>query len=385
MSLELETHVDAPPAATEAVGNLRRLDDGAALEALADEWNELAGAIPFRRYEWLGAWWRHFGAGRRLNVLLGRDAAGRLRGLVPLCTLPGSSRRWTSLGSGLACSDHQTLLARPGDERPIGAAAAAWLLGEGRRAWRSLALDGIAADDAAVDALARGVAGAGGRTASRQHTCCWRTRLPDTWDAFVMQFTKRRRTTVRQLQRRLFEESFAQIRLVETHDDLDEAWPLLVELHQKRQRSLGHAGCFRTPQFGAFLRDAAQRFLALGRLRLQWLTIGGRPAAAQLDLIGGDTQYHYLSGMEPELLTERPGRLGMLAMLHRAQGEGIRTYDFLRGDHRYKSDWLAEPTAVVEWRFAAPGWRGAIDLGLTTTQWRARRLAKRWLSRFRSH
>jgi CelD/BcsL family acetyltransferase involved in cellulose biosynthesis len=200
-----------------------------------------------------------------------------------------------------------------------------------------------------------------------------------------MQFTKRRRTTVRQLYRKLFDERFAEIRLVASRDDLDEAWPLLTELHQKRQRSLRHAGCFSNPRFDGFLREAAERFLELGLLRLQWLTIGGRPAAAQLDFVGGDTQYHYLSGMEPELLAERPGRLGMLAMLHRAQAEGLRTYDFLRGDHRYKSDWLAEPTPIVEWRIAAATWRGRLDLRLTTANWRARSLAKRWLSRFRNH
>jgi hypothetical protein len=38
------------------------------IASLAETWNALAGDIPFRRWEWLGAWWRHYGHGRRLFI-----------------------------------------------------------------------------------------------------------------------------------------------------------------------------------------------------------------------------------------------------------------------------------------------------------------------------
>lgn len=57
------------------------------LGAVRDEWNELLasglGDTPFLRHEWLENWWRHFGAGRRLAVLLARRE-GRLLAALPL-------------------------------------------------------------------------------------------------------------------------------------------------------------------------------------------------------------------------------------------------------------------------------------------------------------
>lgn len=382
MSVEL---LEASAAGVGPIVEVRALRDAAELDALRDPWNALAGDIPFRQHEWLATWQRHFGQPLTLHALACYDAEGQLAGLAPLCSAKRGARDWTALGSGRVCSDYQTLLARPGAEREVAAATAGWLRREAAGQWRSLTFDGIAADDRAIPALAAEIERQGGSAARRQNTCAWRTALPETWDAFVMQFTKRRRTTVRQLYRRVFEERQAEVRLVQTPADLDEVWPILVELHQKRQRSVGHAGCFRTPEFGPFLREAAERFLAQGQLRMQWLYLNGRPAAAQFDLVGGDTQYHYLSGMEPELLAERPGRLGMLVALHRALEEGLRTYDFLRGDHRYKSDWLAEPTPLTEWRLGAPSWQGRLSVGLTRVNWSSRAAAKKLLARLRSH
>ena len=44
--------------------------DRAGLEALADEWRDLAESCVtstvFQTYEWNAAWWRHFGGGKRL-------------------------------------------------------------------------------------------------------------------------------------------------------------------------------------------------------------------------------------------------------------------------------------------------------------------------------
>jgi len=46
-------------AVTDLVVN--RLSTEAAFADLRDEWNRLAGDVPFRRWEWLEAWWRHLG------------------------------------------------------------------------------------------------------------------------------------------------------------------------------------------------------------------------------------------------------------------------------------------------------------------------------------
>ena len=68
--------------------------------------------------------------------------------------------------------------------------------------------------------------------------------------------------------------------LVETPSDFDIAWPILVDLHQRRRQSLGELGCFASPQWAAFDRDIAAQLLAAGQLRLSWLEAAGAPVFA---------------------------------------------------------------------------------------------------------
>jgi hypothetical protein len=57
------------------------------LEPYAADWNKLLPATPgasyFHAYDWFAAYWRHFGQGQRMRVLLVLDD-GRLVGVVPL-------------------------------------------------------------------------------------------------------------------------------------------------------------------------------------------------------------------------------------------------------------------------------------------------------------
>ncbi len=56
------------------------------LDALDAEWDELAlaSANVFATREWLSAWWRHFGHGRRLVLSTVRHSDGRLLAILPL-------------------------------------------------------------------------------------------------------------------------------------------------------------------------------------------------------------------------------------------------------------------------------------------------------------
>ena len=53
------------------------------LERLQTAWNGLAGGIPFRMWQWLVPWWRHYGRGRQLYVLAVYDQQDVLRAIAP--------------------------------------------------------------------------------------------------------------------------------------------------------------------------------------------------------------------------------------------------------------------------------------------------------------
>jgi CelD/BcsL family acetyltransferase involved in cellulose biosynthesis len=163
-------------------------------------------------------------------------------------------------------------------------------------------------------------------------------------------------------------------RQVMDRNELPQYFNLLVELHQKRRQSLGGQGCFNDATFMAYHREVMERFFALGRLRLQYVLLEGRPVAIEYGLTGGSTIYFYQSGIEPAVLDQRPGWMGTIGSLRSAIEQGYRTFDFMRGDEAYKSSWKAQPRPTIETRIVAR--RPAAQL--RHTAWLAERNVRRW-------
>ncbi len=359
-SMPSEPHLaDAAPLSPPAVCNppgdersgplsvqcVRNADD---LVGLRPRWNELAGGIPFRRWEWLATWWTHFRTRQdELLVLTVTDCAG-IVGIAPWFARRSATcgRVIHFLGSGLVCSDYATVLHAPSCEQQVAEALASWLSDhEQRSTW--IELSGVSLEDPVVRHLA-------GQLEEREHVIdwrpresCWRIEFPNSWEEYVGRLSRSRRGRVRQLKRRILDSDRAEIRVADSCETLGEGLDILADLHQKRQTSLGQPGCFALPQFHGFLNEVAGRFFDLGQLRMQWVEVDGHPVVAEIDFLGEHTLYMYQSGMDPDFSEHRPGWLGTIASLHHAIEEGYECYDFLRGDEPYKAHWRAEPQPVA--------------------------------------
>lgn len=329
------------------------------LAALAPEWDALARGVPFRSWEWLGAWWRHYGLaasdprGRRLFALAVRDAGQRLIGLAPWYIEPhpvqGDVVRF--LGSGDVCSDYLSILCLPGREEAVAAALADWLCSPRHHAeqpWDLLALTGVDAADGVtgrlIDELRQREATIHSQTAAH----CWRIHLPHSWNEYLAMVSKSHRKQLRRLERRLLDNGRATLHCVGTPGDLDRGLNIVSQLHQRRRTELGQAGRFADPRFAAFHREVAGQMLRRDRLRLVWVELDGRPIAAEYQLCGSDVVYAYQSGIDPAMLADQPGRLAMIATLRQAIDDGYRAFDLLRGDEAYKAHWRAEPRPSLD-------------------------------------
>lgn len=332
---------------------VQRIGDAGELQELQRDWNRLADDVPFRRFEWLEAWWRcYWQPGMELFVLTLRDPAGELVGLAPWYARRSAlwGRVLSFLGSGPVCSDYLSVLAAPDHEAAVAGALADWLAGEARHAWDLIELDGIEREDPVMQRLLAELASRGHEIHERERIGAWRLELPDDWKTYVSQLSKSRRGGVRTLQRRYFDTGRAVLRTAETVQEVDRGLEILHELHQKRRESLGDPGCFASPRFANFLALAATRFHQLGRLRLRWIELDGRPAAAEFDLSSANAIYHYQSGMEPDAARDKPGWLMQISALRDAIDQGFRAFDFLRGDEPYKSWWRAKRRPLAEIR-----------------------------------
>ena len=322
-------------------------------EDLKAPWNQLAGEVPFRTWNWARHWWRHYRDSRsELFTLLVRDENNDLMGIAPWyvsCT-PSRGRVVQFLGSGEVCSDYLTLLCRKGAEEPVAHSIADWLETEAARRWHLLDLTGVEESDAAIGHLGQRLS-RHGRIVNRQSDMsAWRSALPDTWEKFQAQLSKSRRDRTRTLLRRGVDSGRVVVHHVKTESELDRAYDILIDLHEKRRRSLSQAGCFVSRRFTEFHREMASHFLANGKLHLFWTELEGRPLSAQYCFAGGEAVYYYQGGFEPELAGESPGWLSLATSIQWAIGEGFTSYDFLRGDESYKTSWKATARPLVRVR-----------------------------------
>ena len=359
------------------------------LAPFAADWDRLAAGNPFRSWAWTSTWWRHYGprstgsCRRRLFVLAAFDREDRLVGIGPwhLDRSPVTGRVLRLLGTGEVCSEYLGILAEPGVEAEVARALAEWLVGASIAAdrWGLLELTAVDEADRSTALFVEELRRRGLMAHERFGPSCWRVELPPTWQEYAGMLSRHRRRQLRYLQNRLIKRGRAVHHGADRPAELPRAQEILIDLHQRRHRSSGAAGCFTSARFADFHREVMFPLLDRGQLQLSWVELDGRPVVAEYVLCGGGVAYSYQSGFAPEFRYLSPGHIGNMTVIRRAIARGFSAVDFLRGDEPYKTQWRAAPRRTLEVRIAADrrSARGRLVL------WLAGSRAKGWLKRRR--
>jgi CelD/BcsL family acetyltransferase involved in cellulose biosynthesis len=343
-----------------------------ALVSLQHDWSTLAEGMPFYSWNWLAIWWKHYGNvaergaacdgarsnDRQLYVLAVFEDSNTTnpsdRGLVGIAPwyldrthIQGNVLRW--LGSGEVCTDHLTLISHPENTDAV-ASAVAEALTTGLDDWDRIDLSAVDSGDAAIEKLLTQLEERECLVSRQPADACWALELSATWDDYLAGISKSHRKQLRQLDQRVLQSGRVKWHRVQNAAELEIAWPILVDLHQRRRRSLGEPGCFASRVFHDFHREAASKLLECGQLRISWLELDGSPAAAEYHFADAKATYAYQGGVDPDRLTDEPGRLSTILCLKAAMEEGHTKLDFLRGDEPYKAHWRATPQETFDYR-----------------------------------
>ncbi|MDQ3929375.1 MAG: GNAT family N-acetyltransferase, partial [Chloroflexota bacterium] len=92
--------------------------------------------------------------------------------------------------------------------------------------------------------------------------------------------------------------------------------------------------------------EMARRMSSSGWLDVAVLAVNGEPAAAYLSFNYNGRLYLYNSGYDPKFAAYSAGVALLAYRIHKAILQGVRTFDFLRGDEEYKYDFGARDTYV---------------------------------------
>ena len=347
------------------------------LQSLVPAWQELLARCPqatfFSTPDWLLAWWRYWGRGRRLLAVADwEEAPGRLEGLLLLMRdRVGPVRRLQFLGTG--GTDY------------LGPVVATARAGEfWRRAleallplpWDLADLQQLPEDAATLAALPEAARGLGLAVEVRPQEPCPYLALPGDWESFRAGLGKKMRWSAGYYLRLAEREAGAKV-VALTGPEVGAAMDRLFALHARRWHRRWLPGAFASTRTRAFHRELAAGAEEAGYLRLWGLAVGeGLQAMLYCYRFGGRV-YYYQGGFDPAAARYSPGTILVAAAIKEAISTGAVGFDFLRGAEPYKYRWGARDRTNYRLRLVRPGWRGRWGLRLSLGQQEVEHTAKK--------
>jgi len=274
---------------------------------------------------WLKAWYRHFGRGRTL-ALLGVYQNRNLIGIAPLIR-DGATARFA--GDAHLC-DYLDFIVRPGRELPFFTALIEHLCRSGVEA---MDLRCVRDDAAVFTGLAAVLARTGIALDSVMENQSLELELPRSWESYLNGLNGKQRHEVRRKLRRLHE--FASVRL-RTVADAGEVRPAMDEFALLFTANRDDKTRFWDPRTEAFFRTLAAVTAREGIVKLFFLDLDRRTAAAVMCFDYHGTRYLYNNGYDRSFRHLSVGLLGKLFSIRRAVEQGLERYDFLKGAEPYK-------------------------------------------------
>jgi CelD/BcsL family acetyltransferase involved in cellulose biosynthesis len=333
---------------------IRTLPD---MEALREEWNGLlfssASHVPFLRNEYLCAWWESLGGGEwdsaELFVVTGRDTSGELFGIAPLFSAHnrGGLPAWLLLGS-IEISDYLDLIAAP-DQLDQFVSELLRFLEVQVPSHKLLDLYNIL-DSSPTLAILESVAGRTGWEFSVEPLQqCPFIPLPGDWDAYLASIDKKQRHEIRRKIRRAEEYSLpVRCYFVDDLEALDGEIESFFELMAKDPEK----DQFLTQPMRVHMKKYMHIAFNQGWLQLAFIEVGGRKAAAYLNLDYNNQIWVYNSGYDPNFREISPGWVLLAYLLKRANESGRQFFDFMRGNEDYKYRFGAIDRRVVRARIS---------------------------------
>ena len=328
----------------------------------AEEWRALnararAGTM-FLGPEWLLPWWKQFGEGRELAVVCVREG-GRLIGLLPLfleqVRVGGIEvRRLAFLGDGDTGCDYLDVLAEPGREREVLDRCLEKLVD---LPWDLCDLDGLWRESFTALQLAQrfppGKAVSGVLRDARIRFVCPHIPLSGTWEQYLEGLS--RRENLRRREKWIYRQPGVAVSCARDPDAATKATDDFLLLHRARWAVEGGSDGLSDARHEAFHREAALELARAGMLRMYTLCAARRPVASVYGVVHGNKFNYYQSGYDPNWASRSVGLVLLARTVQDAFGEGLREFDFLRGNEGYKGEWSRGERWTVQLRL----WRGA--------------------------
>ncbi|MHB8842233.1 MAG: GNAT family N-acetyltransferase [Candidatus Aquicultor sp.] len=335
---------------------------------LKDDWNTLAaaaGSSIFQTWEWSWYWWKSNSRGKKLSLLVVRDA-GTIVGIAPIylsSTQYGLPLKVAAF-IGTNGTDYLDLIA---DSDVPDAAVALYDALFDASEWDAIDLHQLSSDRSTAREVVEKAKARGCSCTDVIQDHSFSVELPGSWEEYLATLSKKFRWNVQYYARRLARDHDMLIRL-SGPETVREDMELFFKLHQKRFLAKKKPGAYLNPKFRKFHIELAAALCESGWLRLYVMQIDGLPVATLYGFVLGDTFYYYLGGFEPEWAAMSVSTVLIGRAIEDSIAAGIRKFDFLRGQEPYKQKWLAQESSNHRVIISRTGKRAGLMQKLLTVE-----------------
>ncbi|HYF37175.1 MAG TPA: GNAT family N-acetyltransferase [Prosthecobacter sp.] len=318
-----------------------------AFEALSVHWdvlvNQMAAPTPFLRWAWARRWVRQFSRHHRLAVGVLRGDCGVPLAIAPFAICRGKTpvRRWLRHlswigGLGEVSAERMDLIVPAGREREL-TPRLLRCMDATRPQWDAVWLPAVPSDSPNLAAMEEALDRVGVGCEEIETSPCRYAALPTDGSGCDEHRSGRWRRNLRNRWRTFCDEHDGRRCLSSVDMPHEEALDHLARLHEL-QWPAGESNFLR-PAAWQFHRGLGLEWLESGRALLPFLTAGDRVVAAAYGFMEGGAFSLYQQGWDPQFRHLSIGNLVIHWSLDLAAQKGVRTYDMLSGDSRYKAEW----------------------------------------------
>jgi CelD/BcsL family acetyltransferase involved in cellulose biosynthesis len=309
-------------------------------------WDDLVirtGTDIYQTYDWCRIWWRHYGQGRRLQLLLG-FSDDRLVGVMPIFTeilwlvaarirvakLVGSD--FSLQSCNLAIEDiYLPAFVAEAIERLFGECSCDLLL-LGPLSGRTAMIDEILTVALPlVDFIQE--------TESIGSGCATRFELPSDFSSYLNGIGSRQRGNYKRAMKQWAERSHIKADIVRAANEIRDEFGRFAVLHEEQWKQAGKLGHFGDwPAAMEFNRDLVECFSVQDKVRFYRIQADDTVATSQYCFVHNRTNYWRLPARAGIHDGERLGlgRLGLVKMIEDSIADGISIIEGGRGHYDYK-------------------------------------------------
>jgi CelD/BcsL family acetyltransferase involved in cellulose biosynthesis len=337
------------------------------------------GASFFQSFEWLEAYWRHFGARQRLRVLL-VYSGDEMLGILPLVVRRETTRVGRVPVLTYPLHDWGTFYGPIGPNPAAVLAAGLQHIARTPRDWEMLDLRWIDQERIDHGRTEAALLWAGMPSTASVWTQSAQVEIQEDWSAYWADRKPKHRENVRRAERqlaRLGQVEFERYRPAGA-GQADPRWDVYNECEALAARSWqGQSSSGTTlshPEVREFLRDAHAAAVDLGAVDLCLLRIDGSPVAFAYNYAYQGHVYGLRMGYDPAIEREGAGAVVLARALEDSFARGDQLYDLGPGALEIKRHWTTRlansrrqtyyrPTPRAQGLRLKQAWRGWLQGG----------------------